>query len=165
MAAAVIFWLGSYGVIMGSPMIHTMISINPIIYKFGSSISEEAFAFSQQLINDKLVPLIMPALLVHYIITWIIPPVLFFAAVISGRTIYPRWSAFMNPLFFLFFFAAGMAVLPEVFRYLYPGSINKGNIAFFLMPAILLWNGYRGRMPASNLQSGQPDSPTGYVFP
>jgi hypothetical protein len=141
--ATAIFLLGSYGVVMGSPLIHTMISINPIVYKYGNSFSNEAFVFAQHLINDKFVPLIMPALLVHYLITWIIPPLLFFIAVISGKTIYPRWSAFLNPLFFFIFFALGMAVFPDIFRYLYVGSINKGNVVFFLMPAVLLWQGDR----------------------
>jgi hypothetical protein len=138
-----IFLVGSYGVIMGSPIVHTVLSLFPLIYKSAQMYSQEVVTFAERLITDQLFTIIMPMFITHYFLAFIIPPLLFFWAVISGKSLYARWMAFLNPFFIAMLLIAGLFVLPEVFMYLTPGSINKGMAIFFLLPTILLWNGER----------------------
>jgi len=139
--AITIFLMGSYGVIMGSPIVHSQLSLFPIIYKYAQTYSQEVVMFTEHLITDQLFTLIMPMFITHYFLAFIIPPLLFFGAVIGGKSLYPRWTAFLNPFFIAILFIGGLFLWPEVFMYLTPGSINKGMVVFFLLPTLLLWNG------------------------
>lgn len=137
--ATIIFILFSYGVIMGSPLIHTVMSINPIIYKFGI-LKEIDINIINEMIENKITSIIFPVFLVHYLITWIIAPILLFIFIIRGKSIFNRWVAFFNPFIFLIVGMIGLFILPKVFIYLTPGSINKGNALLFLMLTIKTWN-------------------------
>ena len=128
---------------MGSPIVHTVVSLFPIIYKSAQTHSQEVVTFAEQLITNQLFTLIMPMFITHYFLAFIIPPLLFFGAVIGGKSLYPRWTAFLNPFFIAIVLIVGLSIWPDVFMYLTPGSINKGMIVFFLLPTILLWNGER----------------------
>ncbi len=137
--ALILFILFSYGVIMGSPLIHGLMSMNAIIYKFGI-----ANGFNHELmkllIEGEITKTILPVFLVHYIITWFIAPSILFINIIGGKTQLKRWTAFLNPLVFLIIGMIGLKIMPCLFVYLTPGAINKGNAALFLLVTIKMWN-------------------------
>ncbi|MGE4454197.1 MAG: DUF6796 family protein [Sphaerochaeta sp.] len=137
--AWVVFLLFSYGVVMGSPLIHGVMSLNGVIYSYGidQGLSHE---FLVSLVEGRITTTILPVFLFHYVITWVVAPAILFGYIISGKSVFKRWTAFLNPLVFLLVGVGGLYVLPQVFVYLVPGSINKGNAAMFLLATIKLWN-------------------------
>ena len=137
--ALTIFILFSYGVIMGSPLIHGMMSLNGIIYKYGiqNGLSHELLT---DLIESKIIGTILPVFLFHYVVTWIIAPIILFIHIIRGKSILNRWTAFLNPLVFLIVGFIGLEFFPSLFVYLTPGAINKGNAALFILLTIKMWH-------------------------
>ena len=137
--AIVLFSLFSYGVIMGSPLVHGMMCLNAIIYKFGigNGLSHELL---KQLIEGQITNSVMPVFLVHYIITWFIASTILFLHIIRGKSILKRWTAFLNPLVFMIIWLLGLILVPKLFVYITPGAINKGNAVLFLLLTIKMWN-------------------------
>ena len=137
--AVIVFVFFSYGVIMGSPLIHGVMSLNGIIYKYGivNGLSHEFLAC---LIEGKITSAILPVFLFHYLVTWIIAPSILFVHIIRGKSIFNRWTAFLNPLVFLIIGFVGLEIFPSLFIYLTPGAINKGNAALFLLLVVKMWN-------------------------
>jgi hypothetical protein len=138
-AATLIFILFSYGVIMGSPLIHTSMCTNPMIYKFGLA-NNLSPAVMEQFIGNDLTAVIFPVFISHYIITWLIAPAILFFFIIRGKSDLKPWVAFINPLVFLIIGMLGLLVLPDLFKYITPGAINKGNAFLFLVLTIKHWN-------------------------
>lgn len=136
--AKLFFFPGVYGVIMGSPIAHTVLTLNPLIYKFG--VEHGASELFSELITSKIVPLIKPVFATHYLLAFVFPPLIFFFTVLSGKTEFKKWLAFLNSLFIAIFFISGIFVFPKIFMYLLPGSINKGMAVFFLIGAVTFWN-------------------------
>ena len=135
----IVFFLFSYGVIMGSPLIHTTMSLNGVIYKFGilNNISHNLMT---ELIVDKITKAITPVFIIHYLLTWIVTPSILFIYIIRGKSELKKWMAFFNPLIFLLIGVGGLYLFPSIFRYLAPGAINKGNLALFILVTIKCWN-------------------------
>ncbi|MDD3903904.1 MAG: DUF6796 family protein [Sphaerochaeta sp.] len=138
--AMVIFGLFSYGLVMGSPFIHGVMSLNGVIYTYGiqHGVSHEVLV---GLIEGTLTGTILPVFLVHYILTWVVAPLLLFLHIIRKKSVFKRWTAFLNPLVFLLVGVLGLMVFPQLFAYLAPGAINKGNAAMFALATVSLWNG------------------------
>jgi len=63
-----------------------------------------------------------------------------FIYIIRGKSVLKRWVAFINPLIFLLVGMAGLMVLPELFKYITPGAINKANAFLFFILTIDNWN-------------------------
>ncbi|NCD05008.1 MAG: hypothetical protein EOL97_02710 [Spirochaetia bacterium] len=137
--AIVVFTLFSYGVIMGSPSIHTTMSLNGLIYKFGI-MNDISSNLMSKLIADKITKAIFPVFVIHYLLTWIATPSILFVYIIRGKSEFKRWVAFLNPFIFLIIGLVGLSLAPSLFKYLTPGSINKGNFALFLLVTIKCWN-------------------------
>ncbi|MGD1833567.1 MAG: DUF6796 family protein [Sphaerochaetaceae bacterium] len=137
-AAVIIPVLFSYGVIMGSPFIHGVMNLNALVYKNGVRLSISAEVLTD-LIENTVTAAILPGFLFHYIITWIIAPCALFFTIISGKSVFRRWTAFLNPLVFLIAGTVGLKLLPSVFAYLAPGAINKGNLAMFTLVTVKMW--------------------------
>lgn len=134
-----LFILFSYGTVMGSPFIHGLMSINPFIYSFGiqQGISHEILV---GFIEGTLTKVILPVFLIHYLVTWVIAPLLLFIHIIGGKSVFKRWTALLNPLAFLLVGVVGLLLFPKLFVYLAPGSINKGNVAMFALATAAMWN-------------------------
>lgn len=137
--ALVLFILFSYGTIMGSPLIHGIMNLNAIIYKFGieNNLSHQLL---KNLIENKITIVVLPVFLFHYLITWVIAPIILFIYIISGKSIFKRWQALLNPLIFMLVGFLGLKLFPNFFKYLTPGSINKANATLFFLLTIKMWN-------------------------
>ena len=138
--ALVLFVLFSYGVVMGSPFIHGVMGLNSVIYAFlfNQGVSHELLV---DLIEGTLFPTILPVFLVHYLITWVVAPILLFLHIIRGKSVFKRWTAFLNPFVFLMIGVVGLKLYPQLFAYLAPGAINKGNVAMFALATVSMWDG------------------------
>ena len=79
---------------------------------------------------------IMPAFIVHYVITWVFPQLILFILVIQGKTVLKRWTAFLNPFIFLVFGSICSLLAPQALQPVYVGIINKGNTVLFLVAAV-----------------------------
>ncbi len=137
--ATILFILFSYGTIMGSPLIHGTMCIYPIIYKYGI-INNIDINFLVNLISQEITSKILIIFIFHYLITWIIAPTLLFTYIVSGKSTLSKWSSLLNPLIFLIVGILGLKFLPSIFRFITPGSINKGNLALFILLTIKTWN-------------------------
>lgn len=52
-----------------------------------------------------------------------------------------QWTALLNPYVFLIISVEGLKPFSQVFAYLAPESINKGNVAMFALATVSMWNG------------------------
>ena len=130
-----ILLLSCYGVIMGSPLIHGVMSLHPLIYSFLHGSPEAGI-----LITEVTTRAVLPVFLVHYLITWVLSPLLLFGIIASGRSLFPRWFVLINPLVFLILGMALHRLVPSIGIYLYPGSINKANCLLFLLVTLRMRN-------------------------
>lgn len=132
----------AYGVVMGSPFLHGVMCLNPLIYGhlMTAGVSKGVV---HTLIEGTILHAVFPTFLLHYLLTWVLVPTLLFVLVARGRTVLPRWFCLCNPLVFLLAGLAGSQIWPDVFRHLLPGSLNKGNLAMFAV--CLLWTVREGK--------------------
>ena len=121
------------GTVMGASFIHSVLCYFPIIYQRLTEAGQKTLA--EHVINDIMVA-IMPAFIVHYVITWIFPQLLLFVLIIQGKTVLKRWTVFLNPFIFLVFGSICSFLAPQVLQPVYVGIINKGNTVLFLVAAI-----------------------------
>lgn len=135
--AVTLFVMFSYGVIMGSPLLHGVMSINPVLFKSGIEYGVERGVLTA-LIENNITSAVLPVFIFHYLITWVAAPLILFIYIISGRSVLKRWTAFANPLIFMLAGLGLKVMLPSVGVYLVPGSINKGNAALFLILALYM---------------------------
>jgi hypothetical protein len=63
-----------------------------------------------------------------------------FLIIIRGQTVFKRWVALINPLALLIVGMLDLMVLPDLFKYITPGAINKANALLFLILTIHHWN-------------------------
>lgn len=132
-AANVYFASASFGTVMGASFVHSVLCFFPMIYKQLTEVGEKMLA--EHVIND-IMSAIMPAFVVHYVITWVFPQLLLFVLVIQGRTVLKRWTAFLNPFIFLVFGSICSLVASQALQPVYVGIINKGNTVLFIMAAV-----------------------------
>lgn len=132
-AANIYFVSVSFGTVMGASFIHSVLCYFPMIYQQLTEAGQKALA--EYVINDIMVA-IMPAFIVHYVITWVFPQVLLFVLIIQGRTVLKRWTAFLNPFIFLVFGSICSLLAPQALQPVYVGIINKGNTILFLVAAV-----------------------------
>lgn len=77
---------------------------------------------------------------VHYFLTWIIPQVMLIVLILRKKTVYGRTAALCNPFTFLVIGSILKLASPDRLQFLFVGSINRGNVALFLMTA---WYAFR----------------------
>lgn len=138
------FGLVSYGVIMGASFVHSALCYFPMIYqKLGSE-------GQQQLAEDVIITIekaIMPAFVVHYILSWVIPQIILFILILRGKTIFRSWTAILNPFIFLILGIIMSISAPTALMPVYVGIINKGNTALFILAAVYEYKRASGKFP------------------
>jgi len=131
LAARLITGLFAFGVVSGSSLIHGVMAINPVIYRFGIT-QGLSLDLLGELIEQQITSAVFPLFIAHYLLTWIIAPALLFVLVLSGKTLLPRAAALLNPLLFLVFALIFQQIAPIAGAYVTPGSINKAMALLFL---------------------------------
>ncbi len=118
--------------IMTASLIHGVIVYIAITYNqlMDAGQAELAISVAESLYSSSL--LIFWA---HYFLTWIIPQVMLIVLILRKKTVYGRAAALFNPFTFLIIGSAMKLAFPELLQPLYVGSINRGNVALFLMAA------------------------------
>ncbi|GEM_PF-1602592 len=132
-ATRVYFISTSFGTIMGSAFVHSVLCYFPMIYQRLAGEGQKALA--EGIINH-IMSAVMPAFVVHYIITWVFPQILLFALIIRGKTVFKRWTAFINPCIFLIFGSICSLLASQALQFLYVGIINKANTLLFIVAAV-----------------------------
>lgn len=132
-AAKVYFAATSYGTVMGASFVHGVLSLFPMIYQ--RLAGEGGITLAENMIYD-ITAAIMPAFAVHYAITWVVPQILLFVLIIQGKTVFRRWTAFLNPCIFLVFGSICSVLASQALQPVYVGIINKGNTALFILAAV-----------------------------
>lgn len=78
--------------------------------------------------------------------------VLLVAAIVSGRSLYPRWMALFNPIVLLGAIFAIYFLLPRVGAYLLPTAMNVAHLVFFALSLVVL----RGSLLRNPSQAAEP---------
>ncbi len=131
--AKIMFWLIAYGLVMGV-VSHTIISSAYTTIQAGN-----APAITRAT-NNLQIAAYLPGSL--FLVSYLITSVWYFVAVLSGRTLYPRWMAFINPFLLSLLLALLHAanVLPVVVNILWPAWLSIPHLIFFTFSALVLWN-------------------------
>ena len=131
--AQVMFWLMAYGLVMGA-VSHDSVSAVIELEREGSS--PALTPVMNYLQNYVKIPGGIFLLCYLAICSW------FFVAVISGRTFYQRWMAFVNPfLFSLLIVLLHLGnVLPVVVNALWSAWLSVAHVVFFTLSTLALWN-------------------------
>lgn len=132
-AANVYFICVSFGTVMGASFIHSVLCYFPMIYQRLTGAGQKAMA--EHVIND-IMSAIMPTFIVHYVITWVFPQILLFVLIVQGKTVFKRWTAFLNPFIFLVFGSICSLLASQALQPVYVGIINKGNTILFAIAAV-----------------------------
>lgn len=121
--------LGAYGFMVGAVWIGSRSSIGSLAH-FSDSV-----VHVQQLIEYYIVR--NEALLTVIRVTTLLLSLIFVALVLTGRSLYPRWMALLNPLTLIILSFIIFAISPEIGKYLMPIALN---VAFFIFFAASLWH-------------------------
>lgn len=131
--ARAMFWLLAYGLVMGA-VSHDSVSTVIELKREGSGPGlTPILNYLQTYVN---IPGSIFLLCYLAISAWYV------AAVISGRTLYPRWMAFVNPFLLSLFIALLHLgnVLPVVVNVLWPAWLSIAHVVFFALSTWALWN-------------------------
>ncbi len=127
------FWLIAYSLVMGV-VSHAIISSMYMVIHAGNT---AALASAE---HDLQNAAYFPGIL--FLLGYLGFSVWYFVAVISGRTRYPHWMAFVNPFLLSLLIALlnTLNVLPQVVNILFPAWLSIPHLLFFTFSALFLWN-------------------------
>ncbi len=131
--ARTMFWLIAYGLVMGA-VSHDSVSAVIELKREGSGPGlTPIMNYLQNYVN---IPGGIFLLCYLAISAW------YFAAVISGRTLYPRWMAFVNPFLLSLLIALLHLgnVFPVAMNVLWPAWLSVAHVVFFALSTLVLWN-------------------------
>jgi hypothetical protein len=143
--ARFIFWLSAFCLAMGV-VSHAIISSAYTVMQSGSASALTRAA------NNLQIALYLPGSL--FLLSYISISIWYFVAVISGRTLYPRWAAFVSPFLFSLVIVVlfALSLLPVVMDVLYPAWLSFPHLIFFSVSALVLW-----KADVPDLHLPQPD--------
>ncbi|HNY16885.1 MAG TPA: hypothetical protein PKL75_05495 [Treponemataceae bacterium] len=118
--------------IMTASLIHGVIVYIALAYNRLMDAGQSDLAVS---VAESLYASSLPIFWAHYFLTWIIPQIMLIVLILRKKTVYGRAAALFNPFTFLIIGSAMKLAFPELLQPLYVGSINRGNVALFLMAA------------------------------
>lgn len=127
--AFILFLIMAYGCAFGGVWMGSRASISAIVnapqyLELGNLIALYDLRY-ESLLNITRIAV----LLVSIIYIWL---------TVSGRSSYPRWMAFFNPIILLLFSFAVWLIIPEVGKYMMPIALNLGFAVFFILSLVLV---------------------------
>ena len=120
--------LGAYGFMIGAVWIGSRSSISSLMHLGDTS------AQIQQLIE--FYELRYESLLTVIRVTTLLLSLIFIALVLTGKSLYPRWVAALNPILLIIVSFLIFAASPDIGKYLMPIALN---VAFFVVFVISTW--------------------------
>lgn len=131
-SARIMFWFIAYGLVMGV-VSHAIISSAYAVMQAGNA------SAMTRVTNNLQMAAYLPGSL--FLVSYLITSAWYLVAVISGRTLYPRWMAFVNPFLLSLLLALLNAanVLPVVVNILWPAWLSIPHLIFFALSALVLW--------------------------
>lgn len=130
--ARIIFWLIAYGLVMGV-VSHALISAAYIFLHAGAA------SLTAGATNTVQLAVYLPGSL--FLISYLTASTWYVVAVISARTLYPRWMACLNPflLSLLIALLSAANVLPVAVSVLWPAWLSIPHLIFFTLSTLILW--------------------------
>ena len=131
--ARAMFWFIAYGLMMGA-ISHDSVSAVIELKREGSGPGlTPIMNYLQNYVN-------IPGGI--FLLCYLAISIWYFAAVISGRTLYPRWMAFVNPFLLSLLIALLHLgnVLPAAVNVLWPAWLSIAHVVFFALSTWTLWN-------------------------
>jgi hypothetical protein len=131
--ARIMFWLIAYGLVMGV-VSHALISSAYIVMQAGNASAMTGAT------NNLRMAVYLPGGI--FLVSYLITSAWYMVAVISGRTLYPRWMAFFNPFLLSLLLALLNAahVLSFVVNMLWPAWLSIPHLILFTLSTLVLWN-------------------------
>ncbi len=122
--AFILFAIMAYGCALGGVWMGSRASISAIVNapqyaQLGHLVDLYDFRYETLLNVTRVV-----VLLVSIIYIWLVA---------TGRSAYPKWMAFFNPIILLLFSFAIWLIVPEIGKYMMPIALNIGFAIFFIL--------------------------------
>ena len=129
----VIFWLAAGTLVLGV-VSHAIVSSAFVAMQAGSTSALTGLANTLQ--NSALIPGSL------FLLGYLAVSIWYFVVVIAGRTLYPRWMAFVNPflLSLLIELLSVSNVLPVAGNVLAPAWLSIPHVIFFALSLPILWS-------------------------
>jgi hypothetical protein len=131
-----IFLINTFVIVIGTAT-HGQTALLALVVQAQEKVSGEAQVILAQMF-DQFTFYYNPILLVLRVLT-LITTIWFIVAVLSKRTLYPRWIAFFSPWVLLIVLMIPGFISPTIGGYLIPPAFNIAHTIFFGLSTILLW--------------------------
>lgn len=122
--------LGIYGFVIGDVWLGSRVYLGLIVQAQAGGLDAAALLAQAAAHNEPLIQV------VRVVIG--LASVLFIAAVLAGRTLYPRWVAAFSPAALLAMVFAGYLLVPAIGIYLLPTAMNVAHFTFFVLSLLVL---------------------------
>ncbi|PIQ37141.1 MAG: hypothetical protein COW59_08815 [Lysobacterales bacterium CG17_big_fil_post_rev_8_21_14_2_50_64_11] len=125
--------LGSYGFVIGAVWLGSRVYLGLIVHTQTAAMNGDlltALLASAAAHNEPLIQVVRAAIGAASL--------LFVGAVLSGRTLYPRWIAAFSPIALLAAVFASYLLVPAIGIYLLPTAMNIAHFAFFVLSLAVL---------------------------
>jgi len=128
---SVFFWIMVYGLAIGTAAHGTFAGVIVLIQTGATPPTGEAYFLTYG------GPLFVVTLLCYAIVS-----IWYCITVLSKRTLYPKWMAFLNPFFIslLIAFFQGSSIVPVLGNVLAPAWLNFAHVMFFTLSTCVLWH-------------------------
>lgn len=127
-----LFWLIAYSLVMGA-ISHDSISLIYVMFHYGAGPTfTPAINYAHNVAN-------LPGGI--FLLGYLLTSAWYSIAVLSRRSLYPRWMAFCNPfllsLLIALLYTSG--VLPIIMNVLWPAWLSTAHVLFFTLSTAVLW--------------------------
>lgn len=123
--------LGVYGFVIGDVWLGSRIYLALLVHAGADASSSLSGLLTQAAaFNEPLIQVVRVAIA--------LASVLFGAAVLSGRSLYPRWIAACNPIVWLALVFLSYRFIPSIGVYLLPTAMNVAHFIFFALSVLIL---------------------------
>lgn len=139
------FWLTAYGLVMGA-IAHDDLSIYFELVRIGDGAAlTSSMSYIQNFAN-------IPGAI--FLICYLVSSIWYSAAVISRRSLYPRWMTFCSPLILSLLIGLfhALNILPPLMNVLWPAWLSAAHVVFFALSTLTLW---RVEMPGQAISNFQ----------
>jgi hypothetical protein len=126
--AFIVFLVGSYGFVVGGVWIGSRANIGALVQVMPHVSEQQALIDLYKLRYENLLTVIRTTtLLISLIFSWLI---------LSGKSHYPKWLAFIKPAFLIVLIFLLFKLIPEIGKFFMPIALN---VAFLILFSASIW--------------------------